>query len=105
MLLKTVAVVNTFANARTKTTQPSKDMKTIQNPLLNKLEKSQKRVLSLFAKKKRVTTREIADLLRVHPRTALNRCNRWSDEGFLIKIGEAPKSRKYELADKWMELI
>ena len=98
-------MADAFANVRLKATQASKAMKTDQSLLLRELDQRQKQVLSLFEKSKYITTREVAGLLSVHTRTALNLCNRWSDEGFLIQLGKAPKSRKYELADKWIELV
>ncbi len=98
-------MADSFANVRLRATEASKDMKTDQSPLLRELDQRQKQVLSLFEKSKYITTREIADLLGLHIRTALNHCNKWCDEGFMIQHGEAPKSRKYELADKWLELV
>ncbi|PCJ43665.1 MAG: cell filamentation protein Fic [SAR86 cluster bacterium] len=98
-------MADSFANVRLKATEASKGMKRDQSPLLRELDQRQKQVLSLFEKSKYITTREIADLLGVHTRTALNQCNKWCDEGFIIRHGAAPKSRKYELADKWLELV
>ena len=98
-------MANAFANIRLKATEASRGMVTDHSALLRELDQRQKQVLSLFEKSKYITTREISDLLGVHIRTALNQCNRWCDEGFLIQHGEAPKSRKYELADKWLELV
>jgi len=54
---------------------------------------------------RRLLDREIAELLNIHPRTALNLCKKWVDSDFIIQHGDANKSRKYELADKWLELI
>ena len=67
--------------------------------------KDKNRCFPCLKKNKHITTREIAGLLGVHTRAALNLCNKWCDEGFMIRLGEAPKSRKYELADKWIELV
>ena len=98
-------MANAFANIRLKATEASRRMITDHSALLRELDQRQKQALSLFEKSKYITTREIAGLLGVHIRTALNLCNRWCDEGFMIQLGEAPKSRKYELADKWIELV
>ena len=75
-----------------------------QKALLRLLDQRQKQVLALFRENRFVTTREIADFLQLHPRTVLNDCNAWVEEGFLIRHGER-KSRKYELAVKWLELV
>jgi len=76
-----------------------------QSPLLRELDNRQKQVLSLFAHSKFVTTKEIAELLGIQPRSALNVCKKWVEQGFIIQHGSAPKSRKYELAGKWLSLI
>ncbi len=98
-------MASAFANIRLKATEASRGMITDHSALLRELDQRQKQALSLFEKSKYITTREIAGLLGVHIRTALNLCNRWCDEGFMIQLGEAPKSRKYELAEQWMELV
>ncbi|MCF6318270.1 MAG: hypothetical protein L3J83_03165 [Proteobacteria bacterium] len=54
---------------------------------------------------KYITTRDISELLGVHQRTAQNLCNKWLEDGFIIQHGQANKSRKYELATKWLALI
>ena len=41
----------------------------------------------------------------IHIRTVLNLCKKWVDNDFIIQHGNANKSRKYELADKWLELV
>ena len=98
-------MADSFANVRLKATEASKGMKTDHSALLRELDQRQKKVLTLFEKSKFVTTREIANLLGIHPRTALNLCKKWSDDDFVIQHGTAPKSRKYELSDKWVELV
>jgi len=98
-------MANAFANVRLKATEASRGIVTDHSALLRELDQRQKQVLSLFERSKYITTREIADLLGVHARTALNLCNKWRDEDFMILHGAAPKSRKYELAGKWIELV
>ncbi len=98
-------MADSFANVRLKATEASKGMKTDHSALLRELDQRQKKVLTLFENSKFVTTREVANLLGIHPRTALNLCKKWSDDDFVIQHGTAPKSRKYELSDKWVELV
>lgn len=73
--------------------------------LLRELGQRQKRVLSLFLESKFITTREISNLLGIHPRTALNLCKQWEEQEFLIKHGTSNKMRNYELGRKWLPLI
>ena len=98
-------MVDAFANIRLKASEASKGEKTDHSALLRELDQRQKLVLSLFTKSKYITTREISELLNIHPRTALNLCKKWVDSGFIVQHGNANKTRKYELANKWLELI
>jgi len=98
-------MADAFANVRLKASEAAKGEKTDHNALLRELDQRQKQVLSLFTKSKYITTREIAELLNIHPRTALNLCKKWVDSEFIIQQGDANKSRKYELDDKWLVLV
>lgn len=98
-------MADAFANVRLKASEAAKGEKTDHSALLRELDQRQKQVLSLFTKNKYITTREIAELLNIHPRTALNLCTKWVDSDFINQHGDANKSRKYELADKWLELV
>ncbi|MCZ6805033.1 MAG: Fic family protein [Proteobacteria bacterium] len=98
-------MADAFANVRLKASEAAKQTKTDHSMLLRELDQRQKQVLSLFAKNKYITTREIADLLGVHSRTALNLCKKWVAEEFIIQHGASNKSRRYELAFKWLALI
>jgi hypothetical protein len=48
---------------------------------------------------------EIYGGVYIHIRTALNLCKKWVDSDFITQHGSANKSRKYELSDKWLELV
>jgi len=65
------------------------------------LDQRQKLVLMLFKKQAMVSTKDIATQLHLHPRSALNYCKKWCEEGFLIQHGTANKNRHYTLAEKW----
>ncbi len=98
-------MADAFANVRLKASEAAKGEKADHSALLRELDQRQKQVLSLFAKSKYITTREIAELLNIHPRTALNLCKKWVDSDFIVQHGDVNKSRKYELSVKWLELI
>lgn len=97
-------MADAFAHVRVKATEVS-GKKRDHSRLLRELDQRQKQILPLFKNSRFVTTRDIANLLQLHSRTALNNCHQWVDDGFLIQHGDANKSRKYELADKWLVLI
>jgi Fic family protein len=98
-------MADAFATVRLKATEAAREVKTDHSALLRELDQRQKQVLSLFGRSRYITTREIADLLGIHTRTALNLCKKWVGNGFIIQHGTANKSRKYELVDEWIELI
>ena len=98
-------MADAFTNVRLKATEAASEIKKDHSILLRELDQRQKQILSLFSKSKYITTREIAELLGVHPRTALNLCKKWVDYEFIIQHGTANKSIKYELAHKWLGLI
>jgi len=75
-----------------------------QTALLRELDRRQKLVLSLFRESRFITTIQIAALLELHPRSTLNICKKWVDDGFLIQHGTSNKTRKYELAENWISL-
>ncbi|MCB1605124.1 MAG: Fic family protein, partial [Xanthomonadales bacterium] len=98
-------MADSFAKVRLKASESSQRGQTDQSHLLRELDQRQKQVLSLFTNNKYITTKEVSELLGIHRRTALNLCNQWCDEGFIIQHGQANKSRKYELASKWLGLL
>jgi len=69
---------------------------------LQKLGYRQRTALTLFDKEKEyITANELADLFSVHPRSARNMCSLWVQQGFLVVLDPAPKTRKYGLAPSW----
>jgi Fic family protein len=98
-------MADAFAKVRLKATQAAQQSQIDHSGLLRELTPKQRQVLSLFQQNKYITTRDIADLLQVHTRTALNFCHKWIEEGFIVAQGEGNKNRRYELAGKWIILI
>lgn len=98
-------MADSFANVRRKAGEAAKEARPDHSVLLRELDQRQRQVLSLFREDKYITTRQIAELLVIHPRTALNLCKKWLEEGFVIQHGSSNKSRKYELAGKWLEML
>lgn len=98
-------MADAFAHVRQIATAAAREVTTDHSALLRELDQRQQQLLSLFGRSRYITTREIAELLGIHIRTALNLCKKWVENDFIIQHGMANKSRKYELADKWVELI
>ncbi len=98
-------MADAFAKVRLKALQAEQNAQRDQSGLLRELDQKQRQILSLFQKNKYMTTRDIADLLQVQNRTALNFCHKWINEDFIIAHGEGNKNRKYELAGKWITML
>ena len=98
-------MADAFATIRQKASESAKGAKIDHSALLRELDARQKQVLALFEESRFVTTKGIAELLQIHPRTALNQCKNWLGSGFIVQHGTGNKNRKYELADKWLELL
>jgi len=75
-----------------------------QTKLLRELDTRQKSILSAFRESRYLTTQQIANHLGISPRTALNYNQAWVAQGFILQYGER-KNRRYELAERWVELL
>lgn len=98
-------MADAFAKVRVKASQAEQHSQPDHSGLLRELDQKQRQVLSLFQNSKYITTRDIADLLQVQPRTALNFCHKWIGDGFIVAHGDGNKNRKYELTEKWLSLL
>ncbi|MEM8497822.1 MAG: Fic family protein [Pseudomonadota bacterium] len=98
-------MANAFGAIRAKASSSATKSQVDQSSLLRELDARQKQVLSLFHDSRFITTREVAELLQLKPRTALNVCRKWVEQGFMVQQGTSNKTRKYELADKWLGLL
>ena len=98
-------MADAFAKVRLKATEAAKMHPQDQPRLFRELDPRQKQVLALFRDSRFITTRQIAELLGIHPRSALNLCKKWVESGFMIQHGQANKTRQYELAQPWVSLV
>lgn len=64
---------------------------------LASLDPRKRKIISLFARKKTISTADIAKLLNIKPRTARALCNALAQQGFLIIANKAKKTRRYGL--------
>lgn len=99
-----LGMADAFAHVRVKALQVS-DESSDHTHLLRELNSRQKQLLPLFKNSRFITTKDIANVLQIHQRTALNHCHQWVEDGFIVQLGTANKSRKYELAEQWLVLI
>ncbi len=99
-------MADAFASVRIKTEEAAKQGSTSDHSaLLRELDQRQKLVLNLFKESRYISTGQVADLFKLHKRSALNICNSWVEDEFIKVEGTSKKLRKYELAGKWQVLV
>ena len=95
-----LGMADAFSAVRTKAAEAANKNTPDQAAQLRMLDARQRQILALFETDAQITTKQIAEHLGIHRRTALNLCNGWVASGFFIQYGEARKSRKYGLASE-----
>lgn len=76
-----------------------------QSPQLRSLSTQQRTALSLFARTKTISSRELAEFFQISTRSAAALCKRWHSEDFLILANTSKKARRYQLAEVYESLI
>ncbi|MCI0391373.1 MAG: Fic family protein [Acidobacteria bacterium] len=75
------------------------------SPQLRKLDPRQRKALELFLHSDTITSRDIDVLFGISQRMARHLLSSWVQNGFLIIVDPAKKSRRYGLAKKFRELL
>ncbi|MBP9776840.1 MAG: Fic family protein [Alphaproteobacteria bacterium] len=98
-------MANSFDKVRqsAENAQRSGDMD--QSLLLRNLSPKQRQVIKLFLSSQRISTREIAQFFQVSDRQARHLCKQWVQEGFLEVSNPAPKTRDFQLVEKYEVLV
>ena len=65
----------------------------------------QRKALELFRDSNTIASRDVASLFGISERTARNLLTAWVSNGFLVIADPAKKSRKYELASEFAEIV
>lgn len=76
-----------------------------RSPALRRLDPRQRKALELFKDSNTITSRDIEALFGLSQRTARNLLAAWVDNGFLVVVDPAKKSRKYGLASEFREIV
>lgn len=94
-----------FAAVRTQATKAATRGARDVTSALRRLDPRQRRLLELFRARGVVTSTEIAEHLRLSPRTATDLCRNWVNAGFLAMHDPSRKNRSYRLGDAFDELV
>lgn len=95
-------VADSFASVRVQAEKYQS--KPDQSTHLRELDTRQKQILNAFRESRFLSTKEVGEYLGVSARTALTICNQWVDKGFVFQHG-VRRSRRYELAERWVGLL
>lgn len=76
-----------------------------ESEMLRQLDPRQRRVIELFRDRGAATTLEIAETLRLSPRTVRDLCREWVQVGFLEVCDASRKGRTYRLSPVWASLV
>ena len=101
----TLGMADSFAKIRSQAEEAQSKGTPDQTALLRELTSEQQKALSLFARMKRVTSRDIAKFLKINTRSASALCLKWVEEGLLMIVDPSKKARRYQLTEKYEKLI
>jgi Fic family protein len=98
-------VAESFENVKERAQEAADQGAGDDTPLLRKLDPRQRKTLELFRKSDAITSRLVAGLFTISPRTARNLLADWAKQRFVIVLNPAKKSRKYGLAREYRSLV
>lgn len=76
-----------------------------QSDLLRELDSRKRKLLELFKEYAIITSTQVGQLYGFKSRTSSKLCAAWVQEGFLEIVDPSRKARKYQLAEKYKELL
>ena len=97
-------MADAFTKVRTAAARAEERTAIDRSTLLRDLEPRQRRLLKLFRKQGSATSAEMADYLKMSPRTLVQLCREWIESGFLEYQSAARKNRSYRLGARFQQL-
>jgi Fic family protein len=94
-----------FTKVRSAAAQAEKRTAVDHSMLLRDLDPRQRRLLELFRKQGSATSFEMADYLKMSPRTLVQLSREWIESGFLEYQSAARKNRSYRLGIRFQQLF
>lgn len=98
-------VADSFDKVRLQAIKAQKSGEIDQSPILRDLSPKQRQALKLFISHKKISAKNIAQFFQVSDRQARHLCQKWVQEGFLRVSDPSPKTRQYQLVEKYEKLI
>jgi Fic family protein len=72
---------------------------------LRRLDPTQRKALELFRGSTVITSRDVEALFGVSQRTARNLLTAWVDDGFVVVVDPAKRTRKYGLSSEFVAVL
>ena|SRR3990167_11270541 len=98
-------MLNSFTNVKNQALTAFHRGEKDKSVSLRKLDVRKRKVMPLFENFDQVSSLQIADFLKISPRTARALCQKWVNESFLEISDKSKKSRKYTLHPNFASLI
>ena len=98
-------VADSFENVRKRAQEAADTGAGDESARLRNLDPRQRKALALFRQSDAITSRDVQALFTISQRTARNLLAQWVENGFVIVLDPAKKSRKYGLAAAFKALI
>jgi Fic family protein len=98
-------VAESFENVKKRAREASGSGAHDRSAALRRLDPRQRTALALFSQRDVITSRDIEALFGISQRAARNLLSRWVGEGFLLVADPAKKTRKYELAKEFRQIM
>jgi Fic family protein len=98
-------VAESFENVRKRAQEAADTGAGDESSRLRKLDPRQRKALALFRQSDAVTSRDVEALFAISQRSARNLLSAWADNGFVVVLDPAKKSRKYGLASEFKRFV
>ena len=98
-------VADSFENVKKRAQEAADTGAADESPQLRKLDPRQRKALELFLNSEVITSRDVQTLFAISQRTARNLLAAWAENGFVVVLDSAKKTRKYGIAGEFKRLI
>jgi Fic family protein len=100
-----IGMADAFTKVRAAAMEAGANATPDHSALLRDLSPTQRKLIDLFRRQGSATAAEMADHLRMSPRTLVELARQWVESGFLGYVSAARKNRSYRLGDRYLRLI
>lgn len=96
---------DSFENVRKRAQEAAGSGADDTSPSLRKLDPRQRKMLQLFVRSDTITSADVARLFALSQRAARNLLSAWVEQGVIVVIDSAKKTRRYGLAEEFRKVV